>query len=88
MSNNHLCTFPSGSPYCTDLSSFSHCIDRSLVTGIESGFLSPGEYTTLSVRTESTKPQIHMHKHLLRVKGILEAYPGIHRVVLKNKELF
>lgn len=41
-----------------------------------------------SVRTESAKLQIHVHKHLLRVNGILEAYHGMYWVVLKNREPF
>ena len=77
-----LCAFPPGSPCCMDLSFFNHCQDRN---GIEVIFFHPMSIQ-LSVRAESTQIQTHTHKHLLRVKGILEAYPGMYR--MKNKEFF
>lgn len=39
-----------------------------------------------SVLEHKIQSQIHMHKNLLRVKGILEAYQARYLLVLKNKE--
>lgn len=71
-----------------NLSFFNYHTDRSLLNGIGSGFFFHPVSAQLCVRAESTELQIHMHKHLLRVEGILEAYPGMYRAVLKNKEPF